>query len=237
MKKTTFDYDGDGCLSEGYVAYDECISGKRPCVLICHAWGGQGEPERRRADLVAESGYVGFAIDIYGKGIRGDLYQANAHLMQPFLDDRKKLRQRLVAAVKAAQSLAQVDANRLAVIGWGFGGLCALDLARSALEEVKGVVSFYGPFDPPNLPQLRTTTKILIHQGYEDPFVPTSKIFMVADELTMAGADWRIQIYGKAKHAFNSRGANLPEQGILYNPEAAQRSAELTEMFLKEVLC
>jgi dienelactone hydrolase len=237
MIKITLDYDGNGCVSEGYVAYDEQMSRKRPCVLICHAWGGQGEPERRRAELIAELGYVGFAIDLYGKGKRGNLYRGNAHLMQPFIDDRKMLRQRLIAAVKTAQNLAQVDANRIAVIGWGFGGLCALDLARSALDGVKGVVSYYGPFDPPNLPQSKITTKILIHQGYEDPIVHSSKIPNIADELTKAGADWRIQIYGNAKHAFNSRSANLPEEGILYNPEAAQRSEDLTENFLKEVLC
>src|SRR5207249_440906 len=118
---------------------------------IAHQWAGIIDHERSKAEELAHQGYVGFAIDTYGQGQRGDPTGDNSHLMGPFLADRAKLRQRLMSAVTTAKKHPNVDASRIAVIGYCFGGLCALDVARSGTSEVRGVVSLHGIFAPPNL--------------------------------------------------------------------------------------
>ncbi len=232
MKTNLFDYQCFDCQAEGYVAMaDDQVP--RPCVLICHAWGGQSDSERRLAEKMVLLGFTGFAIDVYGKGKRGDKFIGNEKLMQPLLDNRNLLKNRLLASVSAAQSIPEIDPKKIAVLGLGFGGLCALDLARTGHADLKAAVSFYGPFDPPNAERNKIYARILIHQGDQDPIVPVSKIPDLSKELTESQADWQIQIYGNSMHAFNARGVNLPERGIKYNENSATWSWLTTESFLK----
>jgi dienelactone hydrolase len=211
--------DGD-LLCEGYVAYDETETGaRRPCVLVCHAWGGQGDAERATAEELARKGYVGFAIDMYGRGIRGDPVTGNEHLMQPFLDDRAMLRREHPA----------VDPDRLGAIGYCFGGLVALDLARSAPDGLRGVASFHGVLSPPDIGVQRPiAASVLVLHGWEDPIAPPEAVLALARELTDAGADWPM-------HAFTFPGADLPERGIQYHAAAAGRSWRAMVNFFEEV--
>lgn len=235
MIKEFLDYDfGDG-VAEGYLSYSGG-AGKKPCVLVCHAWGGQSQAEREIADRIAELGYVVFAIDVYGKGVRGDPFVGNEHLMQPLLDDRALLRQRLLSAVRTVQGLEMVDAQRIGVIGYCFGGLCALDLARSCCEPVRAAVSFHGALSSPGLDQHPMSTKVLILHGYEDPVAPQEAMIGIANELTQARADWQIHAYGHTKHAFTAPQANLPEAGIMYHPASARRAWSAMTAFLEEAL-
>ena len=144
MNTQYLDYTDGEITCEAYVAYDESQTSKRPCVLVSHQWSGQSDAERKKAEQLAQLGYVGFAIDIYGKGVRGGLLDDNSKLIQPFLDDRAMLRRRILAALAAAQRHPMVAPDRIGAIGYCFGGLCVLDLARSAAPGVKGVVSFHG---------------------------------------------------------------------------------------------
>src|SRR5690242_16383652 len=141
---------GDG-IAEAYVAYDDAAQGRRPAVLIAHQWAGQSDFERGKAEALARLGYVGVAIDLYGKGVFGDLGGDNTHLMQPLLEDRGLLRRRLLAAVDRTRQDRHGDPEHIAVIGYCLGGLCALDVARANAPGVRGVVSFHGLFAPPNL--------------------------------------------------------------------------------------
>jgi dienelactone hydrolase len=237
MRNESFDYNDGDLVCEGYVAYDDVKRAKRPCVLVCHAWGGQSDAERQIARDLAQLGYVGLAIDVYGKGVRGDPLQGNEALMQPFMADRALLRRRMIAAVAAAKQHAMVDADRIGAIGYCFGGLCALDLARSGAADVRGVVSFHGIFYPPNLgDQPRITAKILLLHGYADPMAPPEHVLAIAKELTEAKADWQLHAYGHTMHAFTFPGANLPSHGIMYNPAAARRSWIAMKNFFEEVL-
>jgi dienelactone hydrolase len=237
MHTETFEYTDGTHTFEGHMAYDDSIASWRPCVLIGHAWGGLGDHERERAEELAQLGYVGFAIDVYGKGLRGDPLGDNTKLMQPLLDDRATLRKRLVAAVAAAKKHPMVDPERIGAIGYCFGGLCALDLARSAEPGVKGVVSIHGIFHPPKLgEQAPITAKVLILHGYDDPMAPPDHVLAVARELTEAGADWQLHAYGGTMHAFTAVGANMPERGIVYNAAAARRSWVAMKNFLEEAL-
>jgi len=236
MRTELLDYADGETDCEAYVAHRAAAGERRPCVLIAHQWSGQFDHERGRAEALAEAGYVGMAIDVYGKGVRGDPLGDNSALMAPFLADRALLRRRLFAAVAAARAHPAVDPSRIAVIGYCFGGLCALDVARSGTDEVRGVVSIHGAFAPPGLgeqPPIRS--KILILHGWEDPMVPPADVLAVADELTRAGADWQLHAYGHAMHAFTAPGLDLPERGLRYDAAADRRSWAATLGFLEEV--
>jgi dienelactone hydrolase len=227
---------GDG-TAEAYVAYDDAIEGRRPAVLIAHQWAGQSDFERGKAEALARLGYVGVAIDLYGKAVFGDLGGDNTHLMQPLLEDRGLLRRRLLAAVDRTREGRRVDPERIAVIGYCLGGLCALDVARANAPGVRGVVSFHGLFAPPNLgPQGPIAAKVLILHGYDDPMAPPEDVLAVARELTEAMADWQLHAYGHTLHAFTAEGVNAPERGVQYNVAADRRSWQAMENFLAEVL-
>ena len=237
MQTEFLDYsDGDETF-EAFVACGESSEVKRPCVIVCHAWAGQTDLERQRAMVLAELGYVGFALDVYGKGLRGDPLGENSHLMQPLLDDRALLLRRLQAAVKAASLHRWVDRNRIAAIGYCFGGLCVLDIARSGDSVVKAVACFHGIFHPPGLQeQGLITSKVLILHVYDDPLATPAQMVSVADELTRAKADWQIHAYGNTVHAFTNKGANMPDRGVVYNEASDRRSWSAAKAFLSEVL-
>jgi dienelactone hydrolase len=236
MHTECLDY-ADGKLScEAYVAYDESKKTKRPCVVISHAWGGQGDFERDKARKLAQLGYVGFALDLYGKGVRGSSMEENAKLMQPFMDDRAMLRQRIIAAVETVKKHPMVDANRIGAMGYCFGGLCVLDLARSGTPGVKGVVAFHGMFNPPKLgKQSPITAKVLMLHGYDDPMATPKDVLAVAQELDDANADWQLHAYGRVGHAFTNPQMNMPEKGLAYNAAADRRSWIAMTNFFEEV--
>jgi dienelactone hydrolase len=237
VKTGYLDYKDGALTCEAYVAYDDANTSKRPGVLVSHAWAGQGKLERAKAEKLAELGYVGFALDLYGKGKRGGSMEENAKLMQPFIDDRALLRKRITAALDALKKHALVDARRLGAIGFCFGGLCVLDLARSAPAGLKGVVSFHGLFHPPKLgPQAPITAKVLMLHGYDDPMAKPDSVVAIAQELTQAKADWQLHAYGRTSHAFTNPEANSPDHGLLYNATADRRSWVAMKNFLEEAL-
>jgi len=231
------DYTDGDLTCEAYVAMDETKSGKRPAVLVSHAWGGQGDFERQKAEKLAALGYIGVAIDLYGKGKRGTTMEENGKLMQPFMDDRALLKRRILAALTAVKALPEVDGDRIGAIGFCFGGLCVLDLARSTAPGVKGVVSFHGLFHPPGLgAQAPISSKVLICHGYDDPMAKPDQMVSICNELTEAKADWQIHAYGGTVHAFTNPEAAMPDHGIVYNASADRRSWQAMKDFLAEAL-
>lgn len=234
MRKEAFEYKDGGTVCEGYIAHDP--GQKRPCVLVSHAWAGIFDQERAVTEKLAHLGYVGFAIDNYGKGVRGNPGGDNSALMGPWLNDRAKLKARLLAAVQAAKAHPSVDPNRIAMIGYCFGGLCVLDVARSGTSDVRGVVSTHGIFAPPNLgPQVPIKAKVLVLHGWDDPMATPQNVLDLAKEMTAAKADWQLHAYGHTMHAFTAEGANAPESGVKYDKAADRRSWVATTDFLKEV--
>jgi dienelactone hydrolase len=237
MHTQYLEYSCGNTVCEAFIAYDETKAGKKPAVIINHAWAGQSDFEREKAVKLAELGYVGIALDNYGKGRRGTNFEENTALMQPFLDDRKALKERLLSGLKFAQSLEQVDAGKIGTIGYCFGGLCALDLARTGASGLQGAVSFHGLFNPPNLgKQVPITAKVLILHGYDDPMATPEQMVGIGTELTQAQADWQIHAYGGTVHAFTNPEANMPENGIVYDKKADLRSWTAMKNFLEEAL-
>ena len=229
-----FDYSANSKTYEGYLAKPE--SENAPIVLIAHAWAGQGAFERGIADQLAALGYVGFAVDVYGKGRRGASPEENEALMTPLLEDRAELQSRLAAALATARRMENADTSRIAAIGYCFGGLCVLDIARMG-ANIKGVVSFHGLFTPAdNIPKPQIRAKVLALHGWDDPMAKPDTVLALSEELTRAGADWQLHAFGNTMHAFTNKQANMPEMGMAYSADADRRAWQLMINFLKEVL-
>lgn len=226
--------DGDALL-EGFFCYDAARPGPLPAVLISHAWAGRDEFVERKARRLAWHGYAAFALDMYGKGKRGTNPQENQALMMPFLQDRARLSRRINAALAAVRELPQVDARRIAAMGFCFGGLCVLDLARSG-ADIRGVISFHGQLKPNGLPPAKIAAKVLILHGYDDPLAPPEEVLAIAKEFTQAGVDWQIHAYGHTVHAFTNPEANHVAAGLVYNDKADRRSWHSLLQFLEEAL-
>ena len=231
-----FEYRHGDVILEAHVAWDEAVSGLRPGVLVSHAWGGRGEFEDRKAERLAALGYVGFALDMYGKGVSGSSPEENSRLMAPFIEDRKLLQDRISVALDQLRSHQHVDPARTAAIGFCFGGLCVLDLARSG-ADLRGVVSFHGLLEPPdNTAGNRMSAKALLLHGWKDPLVTPDKVIALSEERASLGADWQLNAYGNAMHAFTNPAAADAESGMLYDPVVQRRAFESMWMFLNEVL-
>jgi dienelactone hydrolase len=236
MAERYIEYTHAGTTLEGFMAWDDSLEGPLPGVLVSHAWGGRTGLECDNARELAAQGYCGFALDMYGKGVTGSGPEENARLMQPFVQDRALLQGRLAAALETMRAQPEVDAARTAAIGFCFGGLCVLDLARTG-SDVRGVVSLHGLFTPPgNTAGTKISAKVMALHGHEDPMVPVEAVNALETELTEAGADWQIHVYGSTVHAFTNPNANDPAHGTVYNPVAARRAWVVTRDFLHEVL-
>ena len=231
------DYTDEDVTCEAFVAYDDASASRKPCVLLAHDWSGRLSHIDELTRGLARLGYVGFALDVYGKGVRGEVAGDNSRLMNPFMADRAKLARRLKAGSAAARAHKAVDPARVAVVGYCFGGLCALDLARSGDEGLRGAVSIHGGLGPPGLGQQGPiSASVLVLHGWEDPMAPPDAVLALARELTEAGADWQLHAYGHAMHAFTAPGLNFPERGLAYNALADRRSGVAMRQFLEEVL-
>ena len=232
--KDTMEYtDGDTVL-EATLAWDDAIAGPRPAVMVAHAWAGKTHFEIGKAEELASQGYLGCALDVYGKGVTGNSPEENSALMQPLLDDRGTLLRRLRLAMEKLANQDLAAAGEMAAIGFCFGGLSVLDLARSG-ANLKGVVSLHGLFSPPGREPRPIIAKVLVLHGWDDPMAPPDQVLALTRELTDGAADWQLHAYGNTMHAFTNPEANMPDDGILYVPRAERRALQAMKNFLGEV--
>ncbi len=238
LVQRTVSYKQGGAELEGYLAYDDSQAGSKPGVLVVHDWLGLTDKTKKRADQLAALGYVAFAADIYGKGVRPKTQEDAAKEAAKYRDgDRKLLRERAGAALKALASAKSVDKKRLAAIGYCFGGGAVLELARSG-ADVKGVVSFHGNLDTPSPASAKTLkARVLALHGADDPFVPAEAVTGFETEMRNAKADWELVKYGNSVHSFTDETAgDDPSKGQAYNAKADKRSWEAMKDFFKEAL-
>ena len=235
LQHRLIDYtDGDTVL-EGRLVWDDQFTGPRPGVIVSHAWGGRSDYEDGKADGLAEQGYAAFAIDLYGKGVRGSSPEENGALMQPHLDNREKLQQRLLVSLATLRDQPEVDAQKIAAIGFCFGGLCVLDIARTG-EDIAGVVSIHGLFGAPgNTEGNSIKAKVLLLHGWDDPMATPDDVLSLASEMSAMGADWQLHAYGNTLHAFTNPAANSREAGTVYDATADRRSWQAMTNFLEEL--
>lgn len=231
----TVNYLDDDTLLQAFFAYDDSMEGRRPAVLIAHTWAGRDEFVNNKARQLAELGYVAFALDMYGQGTLGTSLEENAALMQPFIDDRQKLQRRIDAALYAVRLLPWVDDSKVAAIGFCFGGLCVLDLARMG-ADVKGVVSFHGLLNAPEKKADKpASAKVLALHGHDDPMAPDEMVSAFCQEMTDLQIDWQLHQYGNTVHAFTNPNANNSDMGTVYNGIADKRSWQAMQNFLTEI--
>ena len=220
---------------EGVIAWDDELTTPRPGVMVCHAWAGQGDFEVERCRTLASLGYVALAADVYGKGARGTTKEENERLMMPLVEDRGELLARLEGSLAALRHDARVDSKQTAAIGFCFGGLCVLDLARSG-ADIRGVASFHGLLGrPEGLAAKRIRAKVLMLHGWDDPMATPDDVLAVTKEFSEAGADWQLHAYGGTVHAFTNPAADDPDFGTVYDERADRRSSAALENFLNEL--
>lgn len=215
---------------EGYLAYDAALIDPRPAVLIVHDWTGVDPNVQMRAQMLARLGYVALAADVYGKGVRptGDAASAQA---RKYYADLPLLRERVQAGYRRLVTDPRVDPDRIAVIGYCFGGSATLEFARTG-APLRGAVSIHGGLtvhEPSDASAIRAS--LLVLTGAADPVVPDTAIAAFKDELrAVPSIDWQIVSYSGAPHAFTVPGSDR------YRPVADARSWRALVDFLDEVL-
>ncbi len=231
----TVEYKQGDTTLEGYLAYDDSISGKRPGVLIVHQWLGLTGYEKHRAEQLAQLGYVAFCADIYGKGIHPkDTDEAGA-LAGKYKTDRALLRARVNAGLDVLEKNELVDPKRIAAIGYCFGGTTVLELARSG-ANIAVVVSFHGGLDSPTPADGKNIKcKVSVQAGADDPFQKPEDLTAFESEMRDNKVDWEITFYGGAVHSFTQPDPGFSNPGAKYNEKADKRSWQAMKDFFAEI--
>jgi dienelactone hydrolase len=231
----TVEYKQGDTTLEGYLAYDDSISGKRPGVLVVHQWLGLTGYEKHRAEQLAQLGYVAFCADIYGKDARPKDVSEAGPLAGKYKGDRALLRERVNAALDVLKKNELVDPARIAAIGYCFGGTTVLELARSG-ADIAGVVSFHGGLDSPTPADAKNIKcKVLVLAGADDPFQKPEDLTAFENEMRDNKVDWQIIFYGGAVHAFTQPDPGFVNAGAKYNEKADKRSWQAMKDFFTEI--
>jgi dienelactone hydrolase len=236
IKTETIEYQEGETTLEGVLVYDDSIISKRPGILIAHQWKGLSDYERKRAEMLAQLGYVAFAADVYGKGVRPTDPKVASETSAKYKANRDLLRRRIQAGLDQLVQNRRVDPRKIAAIGYCFGGTTALELARSG-ADVAGVVSFHGALVTPTPEDAKKIKgKVLALHGADDPFVPPGEVSGFEEEMRRAGVDWQLVSYGNAVHSFTDWNAgNDNSKGAAYNEKADKRSWEAMKAFFTEL--
>lgn len=221
----------------GILFYDESIKETRPGVMVVHEWWGLNDYAKERARQLAEMGYVAFAADMYG-GKKVTTHGKNAkEWMSQITANVDVWQERAMLGLEQLKSHPGVDANKLAAIGYCFGGATVMQMAYTGTDELKGVVSFHGSLPPaPESAEGKIKSKILAAHGAADPFVPAEKVTTFQQSLNEAGADWEMDIYSNTRHGFTNKGASeYGMEALQYSAVADQRSWNSMQNFFKEI--
>jgi len=235
MLTEPFEYQLDGVVFRGELVRDENSTSLRPGILIAHEGGGLNAHSLRRARQLAEEGYVALAGDMYGERRQAKSRDESMALIGALASDPAKLRARVGAGVEALRGAPGVDPKRIAAIGFCFGGMTVLELARSG-ADVAGVVSFHGILRtalPAQAGQVKA--RILACHGHNDPLALPEQLVAFMREVETAGVDWQVLTFGGAAHGFMNRDAtSFGVPGIAYNERAEKRAWAAMHRFLAE---
>jgi len=234
--KTISYRDGDTEL-QGFLAWDDSVDGKRPGVLVVHEWWGLNDYARRRAEQLAEMGYVAFALDMYGKGKVTQHPQQAGEWASMIRANTEAWVARAVAGLKVLKSQDLVDTSRVAAIGYCFGGSTVLQLAFAG-EDLKAVASFHGALPVPTEQQAKAAkASILVCHGSADGLIPRETIQKFIEALNKGGADWQLVEYGNARHSFTNPDADkVGIEMLKYDAKADRRSWQHMKDLFSEVL-
>src|SRR5712691_5781103 len=228
LKKQWIDYkDGDKPLY-GYLVYDDAVAGKRPGVLLAHSRAGMSEATLRDSDMIAKMGYVVFAADIFGKGVLPKEVPEMTALTTIYNQDRPLMRKRVTAGFDVLKASPLVDATKLAIVGYCFGGTVAVELAETGVPAV-GMVAVHGSFrnfTPAAAKNIKG--RVLILHGAEDEVAPLEEVNKLVADLRAAKVNWELEVYSGAQHGFTSPSNASEERADREYKVAIQR-------FFKEI--
>ena len=238
MQTRDVGYRCDEVTLRGHLVFDETVTAKRPGVVVFHEGLGLGDFAIERARMIAELGYVALAADMFGERRQARNLQEVATLVGGLRAEPEKLRARGRAALSALAALPQVDAGRLAAIGFCFGGSVVLELAREG-AELKAVVSFHGVLAtkmPAQPGQMKAS--VLVCTGVDDPLAPPDQVADFENEMRTGGVkDWQVIAYGNTLHGFTNPAADgSMMRTALYNEQADRRSWASMKSLFDEVL-
>jgi dienelactone hydrolase len=224
--------DGDVRLN-GFLAIDTDRAQRRPGILVVHGGAGVDDHARGRARRFAEAGFVAFACDMYGEEVMGNRERILRHIGE-LQNNRTALVRRVQPAIEILSSRREGD-GRLAAVGYCFGGMIALEYARSG-STISGVVSVHGSLQTtsPAAPS-SIRARILVCHGALDPHVPMSQVTVFAEEMKHAGADYQLIVYGNAMHGFTHETATGQQPGVLYHAQTDARSSVAIQDFFDEL--
>jgi dienelactone hydrolase len=237
MKIQEIAYSADGADMIGYLAVDDSKPGKRPGILVCHEGPGLNDHAKTSARRLAELGYIAFAMDYHGGGAVISDFGVLMQRIQGWMADPTGIRARAHAALGVLTSQPETDTDRLAGIGYCFGGTTVLELARAG-EPLKGVVGFHSGLGTGRPAQKGAVkAKVLTQIGRDDPIIPPEQRIAFEQEMTAAGVDWQMIVYGGAGHSFTNKDVGaMGRPGFEYNAEADTRSWRAMLDFFDEVL-
>jgi dienelactone hydrolase len=236
VKTENVEYKDGKTTLEGFLAYDDSIKGPRPAVLLVHDWMGLKNNTKERAKQVAQMGYVAFALDIYGKGVRPSNSEEASKLASMYKDNRKMMRERAQAGFDFIKKNKKVDASKIVAIGYCFGGTVVLEMGRAGLPLV-GIATFHGGLSNPTPADAKNIKgQVLVMHGALDPYVPFTEVEAFEKEMNDAGVEYTLVKYSGAVHAFTIKEAgNDIKSGAAYNARADKLSWIEFTNFLKEV--
>jgi dienelactone hydrolase len=225
VKTQNLAYSADGARMVGEYVVDDSLAGRRPGVLVCHEGNGLTDHTKKIAARLAGLGYAAFAMDYYGDGKPlADPAEAPARL-GPWLADRTPIRLRAHKALETLAGQPEVDPTRLAAIGYCFGGTTVLELGRSG-ADLKAIVGFHSGLAATRPEEARNIKgKVLVCIGAVDPIIPPAQRTAFEQEMTAAGVDWRLQLYGAAGHSFTNPSIDARGlKGFFYHADTDRRS-------------
>ncbi len=230
-------YQHAGENLEGFLAYDDAVKGKRPAVLIVHEWWGLTDYVRDRARQLAALGYIAFALDMYGKGRVTEHPDKASEWMKQVSQNVSLWRERAAAGMAVLQKQPQTDTQRMAAIGYCFGGATVQQLAYTG-ADLRGIVSFHGqPIAPEEGAAGRVKASILLCHGAADPFIGPEQIQAYLTAMEAAKLRFTLIAYSGAKHGFTNPNADRMNMAALaYNPSADRHSWEHMKLFFGEIL-
>ena len=230
------EYHQADTVLEGWLAYDDSLPGRRPGILLAHQWKGLTDYEKKRAEMLAKLGYVVFCSDVYGKGVRADNPTDAAALAGKYKENRQLLRARIRAGLDTLRSHPKVSPERIAAIGYCFGGTTVLELGRSG-AALAGIVTFHGGLSSLNQAEgANIRARVLVLHGADDPFVTAPEVMAFEEEMRLGHVDWQLVSYGGAVHSFTDWDAGSDNsRGAAYNEKADRRSWEAMRTFFAEI--
>ncbi len=222
MQTENVDYIGDGITMKGFIAYNDDTTVSKPIVLILPEWWGIGDYTRGRAKQLAALGYVAFAVDMYGEGKTAETPDEAGKLATPFYTSATLAKARFDAAFAKIRTYKFADTNRVAAIGYCFGGAMVLNMARAG-EPLKGVVSFHGNLIGNKLDKNLLKADVLVCHGNDDKFVLPAEVATFKKQMDSVGASYTFKSYDGATHAFSNPAAT--EKGKKYSIPVAYNAA------------